>query len=201
MFRERGHGANRARQAAPRIRQATACRGPLLPIGLSALPVAAARPITLRAAERERLKKMAYGQKTEHRLRIRSQVVLHAARGRSRPVRRACLGRPSGPAAQRRTLTGGHDEGRSSARPFTLSSAAAPSGRGQPRRTSASPEVVPGDPVPSGLFDTSSVPSCRGGSRHPRLQHSDAPRHASFSTTSPRNGLPVIFGLTNPKPH
>lgn len=47
------------------------------------MPVAAARPITLRAAERERLKKMACGQKTEHRLRIRSQVVLHAARGRS----------------------------------------------------------------------------------------------------------------------
>ncbi|MFE7503590.1 hypothetical protein ACFU6O_31380, partial [Streptomyces albidoflavus] len=47
------------------------------------MPVAAARPITLHAAERERLKKMAYGQKTEHRLRIRAQVVLHAARGRS----------------------------------------------------------------------------------------------------------------------
>ncbi|MFJ5681074.1 IS630 family transposase [Streptomyces sp. NPDC093097] len=30
-----------------------------------------------------RLKKMAYGHKTEHRLRVRSQVVLHAARGRS----------------------------------------------------------------------------------------------------------------------
>lgn len=35
------------------------------------------------AAERERLKKMAYGHKTEHRLRMRAQVVLHAARGRS----------------------------------------------------------------------------------------------------------------------
>ncbi|WP_328559870.1 hypothetical protein [Streptomyces coelicoflavus] len=31
----------------------------------------------------ERLKRMAYGQKTEHRLRMRAQVVLHAARGRS----------------------------------------------------------------------------------------------------------------------
>ncbi|MDH6130435.1 IS630 family transposase [Kitasatospora sp. GP82] len=47
------------------------------------MPVVAARPIALRAAERERLKKMAYGHKTEHRLRIRAQVVLHAARGRS----------------------------------------------------------------------------------------------------------------------
>ncbi|WP_326793274.1 IS630 family transposase [Streptomyces sp. NBC_00841] len=47
------------------------------------MPVAAACPIVLRAAERERLKKMAYGHKTEHRLRMRAQVVLHAARGRS----------------------------------------------------------------------------------------------------------------------
>ncbi|MET8406468.1 IS630 family transposase [Streptomyces sp900116325] len=35
------------------------------------------------ASERERLKKMAHGHKTEHRLRQRAQVVLHAARGRS----------------------------------------------------------------------------------------------------------------------
>lgn len=35
------------------------------------------------AAEREQLKKMAYGHKTEYRLRMRAQVVLHAARGRS----------------------------------------------------------------------------------------------------------------------
>jgi transposase len=47
------------------------------------LPVVAARPIALRASERERLKKMAYGHKTEHRLRVRAQIVLHAARGRS----------------------------------------------------------------------------------------------------------------------
>ncbi|MCC9310831.1 IS630 family transposase [Kitasatospora sp. RB6PN24] len=47
------------------------------------MPVAAACPITLRAAERERLKQMAFGHKTEHRLRMRAQVVLHAARGRS----------------------------------------------------------------------------------------------------------------------
>ncbi|MFI6062458.1 IS630 family transposase [Streptomyces sp. NPDC051286] len=50
---------------------------------MSALPVATARPIAPTAAERARLKKMAYGQKTEHRLRMRAQVVLHAARGRS----------------------------------------------------------------------------------------------------------------------
>jgi transposase len=65
------------------MRQATACRDPLLPIGLPALPVVVARPIALRAVERERLKKMAYGHKTEHRLRVRAQIVLHAARGRS----------------------------------------------------------------------------------------------------------------------
>jgi Homeodomain-like domain-containing protein len=46
------------------------------------LPVAAARPITLRPAERERLKSMAYGHKTEYRLRMRAQIVLQAARGR-----------------------------------------------------------------------------------------------------------------------
>ncbi|MFF7191868.1 helix-turn-helix domain-containing protein [Streptomyces sp. NPDC008222] len=47
------------------------------------MPVAAARPIILRAAERERLKLMAYGNKTEYRLRMRAQIVLQAARGRS----------------------------------------------------------------------------------------------------------------------
>ncbi|MEY9997300.1 transposase [Streptomyces sp. V4I8] len=47
------------------------------------MPVAAARPITLRAAERERLKLMAYGHKTEYRLRMRAQIVLRGARGRS----------------------------------------------------------------------------------------------------------------------
>ncbi|WP_241989748.1 MULTISPECIES: IS630 family transposase [unclassified Streptomyces] len=47
------------------------------------MPVAVARTITLRAAERERLKLMAYGHKTEYRLRMRAQVVLHAARGRA----------------------------------------------------------------------------------------------------------------------
>ncbi|WP_405957985.1 IS630 family transposase [Streptomyces phaeochromogenes] len=34
-------------------------------------------------AERQRLKKMAYGHKSEYRMRLRAQVVLHAARGRS----------------------------------------------------------------------------------------------------------------------
>jgi hypothetical protein len=65
-------------------RQASACRYPLLLIGLPALPVAAAGPITLRAAERERLRLMTYGRKTEYRLRMRAQVVLHAARGKAR---------------------------------------------------------------------------------------------------------------------
>ncbi|MCY0924588.1 helix-turn-helix domain-containing protein, partial [Streptomyces sp. H27-G5] len=52
-------------------------------IGVPALPVASACPIALSACERERLKKMAYGHKTEYRLRQRAQVVLHAARNRS----------------------------------------------------------------------------------------------------------------------
>lgn len=47
------------------------------------MPVAPACPIALTTYERERLKKMAYGHKTEHRIRQRAQVVLHAARGRS----------------------------------------------------------------------------------------------------------------------
>ncbi|MFI1415163.1 IS630 family transposase [Streptomyces sp. NPDC020707] len=47
------------------------------------MPVACARQIALRAGERERLKKMAYGYKTEYRMRLRAQVVLHAAHGRS----------------------------------------------------------------------------------------------------------------------
>ncbi|MET9077517.1 helix-turn-helix domain-containing protein [Streptomyces sp. NPDC004232] len=47
------------------------------------MPVARACPIVLTTAERKRLKKMAYGHKTEHQLRCRAQIVLHAARGRS----------------------------------------------------------------------------------------------------------------------
>ncbi|MGW1048399.1 IS630 family transposase [Streptomyces sp. NPDC002521] len=47
------------------------------------MPVAPARLISPTASERERLKKMAHGHKTEYRLRLRAQVVLHAARGRS----------------------------------------------------------------------------------------------------------------------
>ncbi|MFI1369739.1 IS630 family transposase [Streptomyces griseochromogenes] len=47
------------------------------------MPVCNACPIALSAAERMRLKKMAYGHRTEHRLRVLAQVVLHAARGRS----------------------------------------------------------------------------------------------------------------------
>jgi transposase len=47
------------------------------------MPACAARPIALASAARTRLKKLAYGYKTEYRLRIRSLVVLQAARGRS----------------------------------------------------------------------------------------------------------------------
>ncbi|MFH9264894.1 helix-turn-helix domain-containing protein [Streptomyces sp. NPDC017546] len=47
------------------------------------MPVALARSISLIAAERHRLKKVACGHKTEHRLGMRAQIVLHAARGRS----------------------------------------------------------------------------------------------------------------------
>ncbi|MEV6649475.1 helix-turn-helix domain-containing protein [Streptomyces sp. NPDC051219] len=54
-----------------------------LVIGLPCMPVAAALPIVLTAAERHRLKKAAYGHKTGYQARMRAQVVLHAARGRS----------------------------------------------------------------------------------------------------------------------
>ncbi|AGP52009.1 IS630 family transposase [Streptomyces rapamycinicus] len=47
------------------------------------MPAATACPITLTASDRHHLKKAAYGHKTEHQARIRAQIVLHAARGRS----------------------------------------------------------------------------------------------------------------------
>ncbi|MFE7751962.1 helix-turn-helix domain-containing protein [Streptomyces sp. NPDC057428] len=47
------------------------------------MPVALARPIPLTNAERERLKKSAYGHKTPYRTRQRAAIVLHAARGRA----------------------------------------------------------------------------------------------------------------------
>ncbi|MEU9478071.1 IS630 family transposase [Streptomyces sp. NPDC048191] len=47
------------------------------------MPVPAARHISLTAAERHRLKKAAYGHKTPHQSRVRSQIVLLAARDRS----------------------------------------------------------------------------------------------------------------------
>jgi transposase len=46
------------------------------------LPVPAARPVVLTAAERQWLKKAAYGHKTPHQARIRSHIVLLATRGR-----------------------------------------------------------------------------------------------------------------------
>jgi transposase len=45
--------------------------------------VRSAVPVSLRACERHRLKKMAYGHKTPHQLRCRAEVVLAAARGHS----------------------------------------------------------------------------------------------------------------------
>lgn len=51
------------------------------------MPVAPARPIAPTAAERERLEKMAYGHRIEHRMRLRAQIVLHAARGFQRAHR------------------------------------------------------------------------------------------------------------------
>lgn len=50
-------------------------------IGPSTMPLAAARPIVLSAGERKRLKKTAWGQAVEHRLRVRARIVLLAARG------------------------------------------------------------------------------------------------------------------------
>ncbi|MFK4101500.1 helix-turn-helix domain-containing protein [Streptomyces sp. NPDC019531] len=47
------------------------------------MPVCLAVPVVLSAAERHRLKKMAYGHKTPHQARQRATVVLLAARGRS----------------------------------------------------------------------------------------------------------------------
>lgn len=47
------------------------------------MPVATARPTVLTAAERHRLKKAAYGHRTEHRDRVRARIVLLAARSRS----------------------------------------------------------------------------------------------------------------------
>lgn len=50
---------------------------------MPSLPAATACPIILTASDRHQLKKAAYGHKTEHQARIRAQIVLHAARGRS----------------------------------------------------------------------------------------------------------------------
>jgi transposase len=46
----------------------------------ASVPVACARPITLTAAERTKLKKAAWGHKSPHRDRVRAQIVLLAAR-------------------------------------------------------------------------------------------------------------------------
>lgn len=56
------------------------------------MPVGTPCPIAPSAAERVRLKKMAYGHESEHRPRVRAHVVLHGARGRSN----ACIARETG---------------------------------------------------------------------------------------------------------
>lgn len=45
------------------------------------VPVATACSIALAASERHRLKKMAWGHRTEYQLHVRAHIVLHAARG------------------------------------------------------------------------------------------------------------------------
>ncbi|WP_328698040.1 helix-turn-helix domain-containing protein [Streptomyces sp. NBC_00342] len=47
------------------------------------MSVAVACAIFLTATDRRRLKKVAWGHKSEYRQRVRAQIVLHAARGRS----------------------------------------------------------------------------------------------------------------------
>lgn len=65
---------------------------PLRSVGSPAMPVRTPCPTAPSAAERVRLKKMAHGHRTGHRLRVRAQVVPHAARGRSN----ACVARETG---------------------------------------------------------------------------------------------------------
>ncbi|MCX4851281.1 helix-turn-helix domain-containing protein [Streptomyces sp. NBC_00893] len=69
--------------ACQRAGAAAADRDPFLPIGPSVVPVAVACAIFLTAIDRKRLKKVARGHKSEYRQRVRAQIVLHAARGRS----------------------------------------------------------------------------------------------------------------------
>ncbi|WP_260147166.1 helix-turn-helix domain-containing protein [Streptomyces sp. CEV 2-1] len=47
------------------------------------MPVTVACAIFLTATDRKRLKKVAWGHKSEYRQRVRAQIVLHAAHGRS----------------------------------------------------------------------------------------------------------------------
>ncbi|MGW7243702.1 helix-turn-helix domain-containing protein [Streptomyces sp. NPDC054804] len=56
------------------------------------MPVRTPCPLSPSAAERVRLKKIAYGHKAGHRLRVRAPAVLHAARGLSN----VCIGREAG---------------------------------------------------------------------------------------------------------
>nr|WP_229841390.1 helix-turn-helix domain-containing protein [Streptomyces brasiliensis] len=65
------------------MQQAATDPDPFLPIGLPVVPVAVACAIFLTATDRKRLKKMAWGHKSEYRQRVRAQIVLHAAPGHS----------------------------------------------------------------------------------------------------------------------
>jgi transposase len=56
------------------------------------MPLPAAVPVTLTAAERKTLKMRACGAKTPHRDRVRAQIVLEAARGRANARIAAALG-------------------------------------------------------------------------------------------------------------
>ena len=71
----------------------------------------AAAPVTLTAAERKTLKKRARGAKTPHRDRVRAQIVLAAARGRTNTRIAADLGISIDTARKWRTRFAGHGLG------------------------------------------------------------------------------------------
>ena len=128
---------------------ADARRDPLLLIGLPVLPVAAARPIVLTAAERHWLKKAAYGHKTPHQARVRR------APYRPRPVglHRAPLAGPGRHQALAAPLLDLHHRPRvprhGRARPGSVHAylAGPAAGRGRVRRQRGREDLHPG-PLP-----------------------------------------------------
>ena len=162
------------------MRQASACRDPLLPIGLPALPVAAARPIVLRAAERERLKKMAYGHKTEYRTahaRADRAAWPHAGRSNAR------IARETGAAPGHRAQLAG---------PVRRDGLA---GSGRPRRGRAAAVVHPGAGrrgQGAGLPAARPRPACRwraGRARSWPARSSPAASPTSISASTVRRWL------------